>query len=54
MRYLLDTNVLLRIAQASHPMNRQACDCVRALLRAKKPVLIVPQVMFEFWVVATR
>lgn len=35
-------------------MNRQARDCVRALLRAKKPVLIVPQVMFEFWVVATR
>lgn len=35
-------------------MNRQARDCVRTLLRDKKPVLIVPQVMFEFWVVATR
>ena len=54
MPYLLDTNVLLRIAQANHPMNREARDCVRLLLRRKETIYIVPQVMFEFWVVATR
>ena len=54
MRYLLDTNVLLRIAQHGHPMNREARDCVRSLLRRKETVQIVAQVMYEFWVVATR
>ncbi len=54
MGYLLDTNVLLRIAQRSHPMSREARDCVRLLLRRKEAIRVVPQVMFEFWVVATR
>jgi predicted nucleic acid-binding protein len=54
VRYVLDTNVLLRIAQRNHPMHREARDCVRLLLRRKDELQIVPQVMFEFWVVATR
>jgi len=52
--YLLDTNVQLRIAQRSHPMSRVARDSVRVLLRRKERIQVVPQVMFEFWVVATR
>ncbi len=54
MGYLLDTNVLLRIAQRNHPMNREARDSVRMLLRRKETIQVIPQVMFEFWVVATR
>src|SRR5437867_5644146 len=54
MAYLLDTNILLRIAQPSHPMHQQARKCVQSLLRRKEPVYIVPQVVYEFWVVATR
>ena len=54
MRYVLDTNILLRLAQRNHPMHHEARDCVRLLLRRKDSVQIVPQVMFEFWVVATR
>ena len=54
MAYLLDTNILLRIAQPNHPMNQEARSCVRALLRHREAVHVVPQVLFEFWVVATR
>ena len=54
MRYLLDTNILLRIAQRNHPMHRDARECVRILFRRKDAIQIVPQVLFEFWVVATR
>src|SRR5437867_1164896 len=35
-------------------MNREARDCVRLLLRQKETIQLVPQVMCEFWVVATR
>jgi predicted nucleic acid-binding protein len=52
--FLVDTNVLLRIAQWSHPMHSDARKAVQTLLRRKEAVHIVPQVVFEFWVVATR
>jgi predicted nucleic acid-binding protein len=35
-------------------MHQEARSCIRTLLRAKETVFIVPQVIFEFWVVATR
>lgn len=54
MAYLLDTNILLRIAQPSHTMHLEARKCVQALLRRKEALHIVPQVIFEFWVVASR
>lgn len=52
--YLLDTNILLRIAQPGHAVHFEARQCVRALLRRKERIVLIPQVMFEFWVVATR
>jgi len=52
--YLLDTNVLLRIAQPGCPLHNEARTCVRTLLRRKLAVSIFPQILFEFWVVATR
>lgn len=52
--YLLDTNVLLRIAQPGHPSHQEARSCVRTLFRRKESVFLVPQIFFEFWVVATR
>ena len=54
MAYLVDTNILLRIAQPSHVMHSEARKAVQALLRRKEVLHIVPQVIFEFWVVATR
>jgi predicted nucleic acid-binding protein len=35
-------------------MHKEAQGCVRALLRRKETLNIVPQILFEFWVVATR
>ena len=54
MAILVDTNILLRIAQRSHAMHSEARKAVQALLRKKEVLHIVPQVVFEFWVVATR
>ncbi|MBY0523549.1 MAG: PIN domain-containing protein [Gemmataceae bacterium] len=42
---LLDTNVLARMAQPGHPRCQVAHDAVPCL---------VPQVLYELWVVATR
>jgi predicted nucleic acid-binding protein len=51
---LVDTNVLLRAAQPSHPHCAAAIAAVKsARLRGYIPC-IVPQVIYEYWVVATR
>ncbi|MEK6645025.1 MAG: PIN domain-containing protein [Planctomycetota bacterium] len=54
MRILLDTNVLLRSAQPKHPQFQLARDSVRNLIQQNHEVFIVPQNLYEFWVVATR
>jgi predicted nucleic acid-binding protein len=48
MAYLLDTNILLRIAQPTHPMHGEAARAVRALFRRKEALHIVPQTIYEF------
>jgi predicted nucleic acid-binding protein len=51
---LVDTNVLLRSAQPSHLQFMAAKNAVKtARLRGYTPC-IVPQVIYEYWVVATR
>lgn len=54
MRVLVDTNVLLRAAQAGHPHQRAAREAVSHLLRRGDDVCVVPQCLYEFYVVATR
>src|SRR4051794_13477624 len=51
---LLDTNMLLRLVEASHPQHQAALDSVAKIRQWTEPVCIVPQCLFEFWVVATR
>jgi predicted nucleic acid-binding protein len=54
MRILLDTNVLLRALEPAHPHFRAAVES-RDLLRSQgHELVVVPQVLYEFWVVATR
>ncbi len=54
MKVLLDTNILLRLAVASHPTHTDAIAAVHKIrLRGDQPA-IVPQVLYEYWVVATR
>ncbi len=54
MSVLLDTNILARMAQPGTAAYQTALDAVTALqLRGDVPCL-VPQVLYEFWVIATR
>ena len=51
---LVDTNVLLRMVQPSHSMHATALMAVSKLRLANESLCLVPQVLYEFWVVATR
>lgn len=54
MRVLIDTNILLRSAQPTHPLSSQATSTVATLLRQKHALFFCPQNIAEFWNVATR
>lgn len=54
MRVLADANVLLRMAEPNHPSYRTATDATASLMARGRAVVIVPQSVYEFWVVATR
>jgi predicted nucleic acid-binding protein len=54
MSVLLDTNILARLAQPMHPMHATAQTAVAALQRSGEALHIVPQNLYELWVVATR
>src|SRR4051794_30625396 len=51
---LLDTNVLTRLANRGHSEHVLATTAVERLNDAGGQPVIVPQVLYEFWVVATR
>lgn len=52
--YLLDANILLRLAQPGHAMHATARDAVRTLLQRSEQLVTAPQSLWEFWTVATR
>jgi predicted nucleic acid-binding protein len=54
MSYLVDTNVLLRLAQPKNPHQREAVRALRILRRQPEPLGILAQNLIEFWAVATR
>ena len=54
MRILLDTNVLCRLASKDHALHTVADKAVSALHNAGHELCLVPQVLYEYWVVATR
>ena len=54
MRYLADTNILLRGAEPAHPMHSDAEEAVKRLLAQGEEVCVFPQNLMEFWSVATR
>ena len=54
MKFLIDTNVTLRLLQPTHAMHAAAVAGVTSLLKQGHELLIVPQVLYEFWVVCTR
>ncbi len=54
MSYVLDTNILLRSVQTSHPTHAEAVRAVGALIARGEQLCITPQNLIEFWAVATR
>ncbi len=53
-RYLIDTNVLLRSAVHTSARNPAASGAISTLLARGDELLLAPQVLIEFWSVATR
>jgi len=54
MTVLVDTNILGRMAEPGHPHHRPALDATTALWQRGDTLCVVPQVLYEFWVTATR
>jgi predicted nucleic acid-binding protein len=54
MRFLVDTNVLCRVAEIGHPHHEVATAALLTLQRNNHELCIVPQIAYEYWVVATR
>lgn len=54
MNYLVDTNVLLRLAQRTHSMHVDARRALVGLRKQDEELCIIPQNLIEFWAAATR
>jgi predicted nucleic acid-binding protein len=54
MNVLVDANILLRSAEPTHAMHAMAEAAVLALEARGDVVCVVPQVIYEYWAVATR
>ncbi len=54
MQYLIDTNLLVRISELGHIDHDIARQAVVSLRTDGHDLAIVPQVLYEFWSVATR
>ncbi len=54
MGVLIDTNILLRGAQVASGQHQLVLDSLIELVRADVTHCLVPQVIYEFWVAATR
>ncbi|MBL8293814.1 MAG: PIN domain-containing protein [Bryobacterales bacterium] len=51
---LIDTNILLRSVQPSHPLNAVAVRALETLMTKGEPLFVAVQNLAEFWNVATR
>ena len=54
MRILLDTNILLRLDDKTHRHHADVQSAVELLGKSGHEMALVPQVIYEYWVVATR
>lgn len=54
MSFLVDTNILLRSIDPSHPMNASTVQALTTLRGQGEQLCIVPQNLIEFWNVYTR
>ncbi|MGH9397919.1 MAG: type II toxin-antitoxin system VapC family toxin [Terriglobia bacterium] len=54
LRYAIDTNVLLRLAQRNHPQHGVIATALRRLVAREVELCFTPQNLGEFWNVSTR
>lgn len=54
MKILIDANILIRLANPADPGRIPSIDALDDLLDGGHELVLVPQVLYEFWVVATR
>lgn len=54
MTVVMDANILVRVADLSAPLRSVAVAAIAALFASGDDPSIVPQSLYEFWVVATR
>lgn len=54
MAYLPDTSVIVRLYDEENPISDIVDKCLNKLQDKGEELVIVPQVLIEFWVVATR
>ncbi len=52
--YLLDTNIILRTVQTAAPNHTAAVEAIATILNNSDNIFITPQILIEFWAVATR
>ena len=51
---LLDTNIIIRLADRDDPDHQTALMALNSLTNQQSECVLVPQVIYEYWVVATR
>lgn len=54
MKVLVDTNVILRFTQNANPNHALARSALTQLSKSGHELCLVPQSIYEYWVVATR
>ena len=54
MDVLLDTNILARCIESTHPHHQLANDAITALVRRGDKLCLLPQILYEYFVVCTR
>ncbi|MEZ6101653.1 MAG: type II toxin-antitoxin system VapC family toxin [Pirellulaceae bacterium] len=54
MKILLDSNILLRLSEPGHPHHVLASEAIQSLADQQHLMCVVPQNLYEYWVVATR
>ena len=54
MSFLLDTNILLRSVEPSHPMYSDTINAIKTIRNRETILYIAPQNLVEFWNVSTR
>lgn len=52
--WLLDANILVRLCETKHPQHKRIVKAIKLIDKREDPCVLVPQALYEFWVVATR